>query len=78
MQWTGFQWAASATNHAQATRVLTRRAAATDMSVFDDQACDRKYTIVRVLLVLLANVMGGAFLLFGMFLLPQVLANIFV
>ena len=58
----------------QATRVLPDRTAGLEAQASNDDSFHEDGSPWRMVLCVLANVIGGAILLYGMFILPQLLA----
>jgi len=60
----------------QATRVLRDHATGVEDGASNDDSYHDENSLVRMVLSVLANVIGGAILLSGMFLLPHIIAKI--
>ena len=70
MQWALSSQTAFTQAHTQATRVLPKQAADKD-DRYDDEN-----SLLRMVLCVLANVIGGVILLSGMYALPHIIAKI--
>lgn len=60
----------------QATRVLPHRSAGLEAQASNDDSFDDVGSMWRLVLCVLANVIGGSILLSGMFILPHIIARI--
>jgi len=76
MQWALSSQTACTQIHAQATRVLPKQDAGRDNEASNDDCYDDKKPLLRMVLAVLANVVGGAVLLSCMYALPHIIAKI--
>jgi len=76
MQWAISSQTAFSRVHSQATRVPPRRATGVEDKAVNDAGSHRENSLWRMMVCVLANVIGGAVLLTGMYALPHILAKI--